>query len=81
MKGTVVDVVRRSGRVVKGLSMRCCCCDWELFPPRELRKFWTRAEVSCGWEVDDDALLENGISLPCIWQESMLSMETQSFDF
>lgn len=52
MNGIVVAEVRRSGRVVKGFSAR----GWgwlvpELLPPRELRKFWTRAEASWGCEL------------------------------
>lgn len=53
--GTVVVDVRRSGRVVKGLSAPRA---WPLvaldLPPRELRKFCTSALVS--WGADDDAL-------------------------
>jgi hypothetical protein len=44
MNGIVVVELRRSGRVVKGLSAACCCCCcWPLdcWPPpcRERRKF------------------------------------------
>jgi len=50
MNEMVVAGVRRSGRVVKGLSAACCCC-WppDCWPPpcRERRKFCTTAEGSC----------------------------------
>lgn len=42
MNGIVVLELRRSGRVVKGLSADCCCCwspDCWLPPCKERRKF------------------------------------------
>lgn len=57
MKGMVVDVVRRSGRVVEGLSACCCLAPPAvllLLPPSDWRKFCTRALVS--WGAEEDAL-------------------------
>lgn len=52
--GIVVVVVRRSESVVKGLSApRAWPLEW-----RELRKFWTRADVSSA--AEEEALKERG---------------------
>jgi len=57
-KETVVDVLSKSGSVVKGLS--ACCAPWPAPLPvlRELRKFWTRAFVSPGAEEEEEGLWE-----------------------